>query len=223
MIMNQSRDTTRIGGGIGDVVEQSVARNVFNWLVQLYMVFYDEKHFGAVMGQGKATEYVQLSAQDIDRQLIVGVSPNSMKPKDEVTKMNQATELFQMKAIGPKTLLETLDFPNPEEAAGDGVLYAVDPMAYLQMNFPELMAQLQQFQAQQQQQAVAQQQQQMQMEGAQGQQQLQQKGMAGQQQLQQGQAAHEQKLRQEQESHQQKLQLSKESASAKLASVKLPK
>ena len=225
MILNQGRDTSRIGGGISDVVEQSVARSVFNWLVQLYIVFYDEKHFAAVMGIGKATEYVQLSSQDIDRQLIVAVAPNSMKPKDEITRMNQATELFQMKAIGPKTLLEVLDFPDPDEAAGDGVLWNIDPQAYMALNFPEMMQKLQQFQQQQAQAQMQAGQQQMQMEAQSGQQQLQQKGQAGQQQLAQGEASHQQKLRQEQEAHKQKLELTKEAASAKMAQMKpsLPK
>lgn len=220
MILNQSHDTSRIGGGIGDVVEQSVARNAFNWLVQLYMVFYDEKHFGAVMGSAKATEYVVLSAQNIDRQLIVGVSPNSMKPKDEVSKMNQATELFQMKAIGPKTLLDTLDFPNPDDAAGDGVLYALDPGAYLAMNFPELMAKLQQFQQQQAQAQMQAQQQQLQMEAQSGNLQLEQKSQAGNQQIQQKQVEHQQKIQQGAEVHQQKIGQQADMASAKLQSMK---
>lgn len=149
MILNQSHDTSRIGGGIGDVIEQSVARSVFNWLVQLYMVFYDEEHFGAVMGVGKAVEYKTLSAQSIDRQLIVGVTPNSMKPKDAVSKMNQAQNLFQIGAIGPKILLETLDFPNPDQAAADGVLYKLDPMSYMKLNFPEEAQKLEQMAMQQ--------------------------------------------------------------------------
>lgn len=223
MILEQGRDTSRIGGGISDVIEQSVARNVFNWLVQLYMVFYDEKHFGAVMGQGKATEYVQLSAQNIDRQLIVGVSPNSMKPKDQISKMNQATQLYESGAIGPKVLLETLDFPNPDESAADGVLWQTDKAIYLQLNFPELYAQVQQIvqqQQQAQQQAIAQQQQQ---EAQAGQQQIQQKQQVGQQQIQQGEQAHQQKLKQAEEAHQQKLKQSTEAASAKLAAVPIPK
>jgi len=44
MILNQSHDTSRIGGGIGMAVEQ-VADNVFNRLTQLYYVFYDEPTF----------------------------------------------------------------------------------------------------------------------------------------------------------------------------------
>lgn len=206
MVLNQGRDTSRIGGGIVDVLEQSVAKGCFDWLVQLYCVFYDEPHFGAVMGQGKATEYVTLTSAQIDRQLIVGVAPNSMRPKDEISKMNQATQLFEMKAIGPKTLLEALDFPNPDDAAGDGVLYAIDPQAYLSMNFPELMAKLQQFQ---QQAAAAQQQQQ--------QQQMQMEQQSGQAELAHGEQAHAMKMRQGEESHQAKLRQSTEAASAKLA------
>ena len=143
MILNQSHDTSRIGGGIGAAVEQ-VAKNIFNWLTQLYHVFYDQKHFAAVMGTGKSVQYVTLTSQDMDRQLIVSISPNSMKPKDEVSKMNMAQNLYKAGAIGPKTLLEALDFPNPDESAADGVLWKIAPQQYLQLNFPELFAQLQQ-------------------------------------------------------------------------------
>lgn len=154
MILNQSHDTSRIGGGIGDAVEQ-VADNLFNWLVQLYYVFYDEEHFAAIMGNAKAVEYVTFSNAQLDRQLIVSVAPDSLRPKDEVTEMNLAQALFDKKAIGPKTLLKMLDFPNPDEAAADGVLYMLDPMSYMQLNFPEYAAQLQQMQQQQAQQQMA--------------------------------------------------------------------
>lgn len=147
MILNQSHDTSRIGGGIGDAIEQ-VADNVFNWLVQLYYVFYDEQHFAAVMGNAKAVEYVTLSSTEMDIQIIVSVSPDSMKPKDEVTNINLAQALYDKGAIGPKTLLKMVDFPDPDEAAADGVLFRIDPMAYFQLNFPEYAARLQQQQQQ---------------------------------------------------------------------------
>ncbi len=147
MILNQSHDTSRISGGIGASIEQ-VADNVFNWLVQLYCVFYDEEHFAAIMGNAKAVEYVTLSSQNIDRQLIVSVAPDSMKPKDEVTNLNLAQALFDKGAIGPKTLLKMVDFPDPDEAAADGVLYKLDPASYFKMNFPEYAQELQQHQQQ---------------------------------------------------------------------------
>ncbi len=152
MIINQANDTSRIGGGIGQAIEQ-VADNAFNWLTQLYYVFYDEPHFAAIMGNAKAVEFITLTSQSLDRQLIVSVSPDSLRPKDEVTQINLAQALFDKGAIGPKTLLKMLDFPNPDEAAADGVLYKMDPMAYMQINFPEQFAQImqsQQMQVQQQ-------------------------------------------------------------------------
>lgn len=144
-IIEQANDTSRIGGGIGQAIEQ-VADRSFNWLAQLYCVFYDEPHFAAIMGSAKAVEYVTLTAQDMSRQLIISVSPDSLKPKDEVTQINLAQSLFDKKAIGPKTLLKMLDFPDADEAAADGILYALDPMAYMQMNFPEYAAELMQSQ-----------------------------------------------------------------------------
>lgn len=145
MILDQANDTSRISGGIGSSIEQ-VADNAFNWLVQLYTVFYDEPHFAAIMGNAKAVEYVTLTSQEMDRQLIVSVSPDSMKPKDEITNLNLAQALYDKGAIGPKTLLKMVDFPDPDESAADGVLFRLDPMAYFQMNFPEYAAQLQQMQ-----------------------------------------------------------------------------
>jgi hypothetical protein len=145
MILNQANDTSRIGGGIGQAIEQ-VADNAFNWLTQLYYVFYDEEHFAAIMGNAKAVEFVTLSNADLDRQLIVSVAPDSLRPRDEITQINLAQALFDKGAIGPKVLLKMLDFPNADEAAADGALYRADPLAYLQMNWPDLAAQMQQAQ-----------------------------------------------------------------------------
>jgi hypothetical protein len=219
MTLNQQRDTSRIGGGIGDIIEQSVAKPACDWLVQLYHVFYDEPHFGAVLGSGAATQYVELQAQDINQQLIVGITANSMQPKDQISEGNQAMTLAQGGFIGPKTLLETLNFPDPDDAASDGAFWTYSQkadggMAYIQLNFPELAQKLQQMQQQQQaaQQQAQQAQQQQEQQGVA--QQQQQKAQEGQQVLQQGEQVHQQKLRQEQESHAQKLALSKEAASA---------
>lgn len=221
MTLNQGRDTSRIGGGIGDVIEQSVAKSCFDWLVQLYCVFYDEKHFGAVVGSGQEVDSVELQSSDFNQPLVIGVTANSMQPKDQISEGNQAQTLFQEGAIGPKTLLETLNFSDPDDAAADGALWTFSKesdggMTYITLNFPELAQKLQQLQQQQQMAQQQAQQQELQMQQAQGEQQIQQKGAAGQQQLVQGEASHQQKMKHEQESHAQKMQLSKEAASAAL-------
>lgn len=137
MILNQQRDNTRIGGGIGEAIER-VAKADFNWLVQLYHVFYDEQHFAAIMGQQKAVEFVVLSNHDLTQKLIVSVAPDSMKPKDEVTVMNQALTLWQEGALDPQSLLTILNFPNPKETAEQAVLWKLAPQQYMQLNFPQL-------------------------------------------------------------------------------------
>lgn len=136
MILNQSHDSTRIGGGIGDALEQ-VADNIFNWWLQLYFVFYDEAHYGAVMGGGKAVDYVRVINSDMDRNFVVSVSPNSMQPKDEITEQNLAIDLANKGWLDPINLFKKLNYPDPMETAKMVTIYKSDPVQYMQMFFPE--------------------------------------------------------------------------------------
>lgn len=147
MILNQQFDNTRIGGGIGDALEQ-VADNVFNWWLQLYCVYYDETHFASIMGQMKAVEYITLKSQDLNRHFVVSVAADSMKPHDEITEMNQAMSLWEKGALDPKTLLTMLNVPDAQSTAESTVLWLMDKNAYLQLNFPELAQKLAQIQMQ---------------------------------------------------------------------------
>lgn len=154
MILNSQMDTSRIGGGIGDALEQ-VARNIFNWWYQLYCVYYDDSHFAAILGQMKAVEYSTISNRNLERIIVISVAPNSMKPKDEVTEMNQALALWQEGAMDPKTLFTILDFPDAQKTAEQVTLWKLDPQLYMQLNFPELFQQMQQKAMAQQQAAAA--------------------------------------------------------------------
>lgn len=211
LINNEQHDNTRIGGGVGDAIQQ-VAHNIFNWWTQLYYVFYDDEHFASIMGQMKAVEYVTLTSQDLHnvRKLVISVSPDSMKPKDELTEMNMALELFKSGALDPKTLLTMLNVPDPQKTAESTVLWLIDQNAYMQLNFPEVGQQLAQIQqqamAQQNAMAMQQGQQQMQMQGQQGQQQIEQKGQMAQQQIVQKEQMHQQKMAQMQDLHKAKLE-----------------
>jgi hypothetical protein len=140
-ILDSNHDSSRIGGGVGDALE-TVADNIFNWWVQLYHVFYDVPHVGMIVGQTRAVEYVTLKSSDLNRKLVVSVSPNSMKPKDETTEMNQALALYEAGALDPKTLLTILDVPDPQKTAENTVLWKLDPQTYIELNFPELAKQL---------------------------------------------------------------------------------
>ncbi len=136
-ILNQSIDSTRIGGGVGDALEQ-VADNAFNWLLQLYYVFYDEKHYASIMGAGRAVSYVKLSMEDAQRLFVVSVSPNSMKPKDEISQQNLAMERWSAQAIDPITFMKEINSADPMEDAKKLVIWNTNPQQYLQMFFPEV-------------------------------------------------------------------------------------
>lgn len=136
MILNQSHDSSRIGGGMGDSLE-TVATSFFNWMLQLTYVFYDEKHYAAIMGQASAVEYVGLKMVGHERQYVVSVSPNSMQPKDELTQVNQTLELWKSQAIDPIGLFKGINDPDPMQSAKRLVLWTTNPQLYAQQYFPE--------------------------------------------------------------------------------------
>ncbi len=136
MILNQSHDSSRIGGGMGDSLE-TVATNFFNWILQLTYVFYDEKHYAAIMGQASAVEYVGLRMVGHDRLYVVTVAPNSMQPKDELTQVNQTLELWKSQAIDPIGLFKGINDPDPMQSAKRLVLWTTNPQLYAQQYFPE--------------------------------------------------------------------------------------
>lgn len=138
--MNEQHDSSRIGGGVGDRME-IVAKNVFNWWTQLYAVFYDAPHYGAVMGNAAAIEYVSLTAENFQRKFVVTVAPNSMAPKDELSERNQAVQLAQEGFLDPINLFKALNDPDPINTAKMVTLFRVNPQAYMAQFFPEQAAQ----------------------------------------------------------------------------------
>jgi hypothetical protein len=219
IIANEQHDGSRIGGGIGDALER-VAKGVFNQHTQFYYVYYDIPHVAQIMGQMQAVQYAQLVNSQFTKKLVVSVSPDSMKPRDEVSEMNQAIQLYEAKALDPKTLLTKIHFPDPQNTAEQTVLWLLDPQSYMQLNFPQVAQQMQQMQQQQMQAQQQAQQQQMQMEQQQGQAQMQQQGQQAQQGMAVKQAQTEQQLKMKEAEHQQKLKHQEEAHKAKLESQK---
>jgi len=136
MILNQSHDSSRIGGGIGEAIER-VADTTFNWYLQLMMVFYDEPHYASMIGNGRAVTYVAIVNSDINRHFNIKVEPDSMKPKDEISEQNLAVELWQQKALDPISLFQKMNYPDPMDTAKKVALWTTNPQLYMQMYFPE--------------------------------------------------------------------------------------
>lgn len=135
-ILDTQHDSSRMGGGVGDRIEIT-ASTIFNWLTQLYAVFYDVPHYGAVMGNAAAVEYVKLTAQNLERKFVVTVAPNSMKPKDESAEVNQALQLAQEGFLDPINLFKALNDPDPVNTAKMVTMFRTNPQLYMQTFFPE--------------------------------------------------------------------------------------
>lgn len=102
---------------------------VFNWLTQMFMVYYDEEHIAAIIGSENAEEFISLKAEEMNQKLLVSVKEGSMIPKDPLTRRNEAVDLWAAGAIDPITLHERLDDPNPREAAEKLVTWQTNPQA----------------------------------------------------------------------------------------------
>lgn len=131
------KDSSRIGGGVTEYIEQCADR-IFNWWVQLMYVYYDEPHYAAVLGSAKAQQTIQLKNKDLSAytgELLISVKEGSMLPKDDVTKANQAIDLATAGFLSPVDLYDALDFPDPKETARNLFIWQNMP----QMLFPDLM------------------------------------------------------------------------------------
>lgn len=115
-IIIRQEDAGRISGGITSYIEQ-FADLVYNLMIQMVYVYYDEDHVAVVLDANGAQEYIKVANSRIKKKLSVSVKDGSLIPKDQLTKRNEAVELFGANAIDPITLYDRLGFPDPLGAA----------------------------------------------------------------------------------------------------------
>ena len=127
-IITRGQDTSRIGGGIAEYLEQFYDQ-IYNWMVQMMYVYYDEDHSASVLGNEGAREMITIRNTDLNRKLTVSVKEGSLIPTDALTKRNEAVDLWSAGALDPITLFERLEFPNPREAAEKLIKFRLDPQS----------------------------------------------------------------------------------------------
>lgn len=137
-IMVNQMDSSRIGGGITEYIEQ-IADSIYNLVVQFMFVFYDEEHFITSVGIEAGNDLITLKNSRFIglKTLSVTVKEGSLVPKDPLTQRNEAIDLWSAGAIDPLSLYKKLDFPNPQEATNSLILWqllqkgAIQPQMYL--------------------------------------------------------------------------------------------
>lgn len=137
ILVNQM-DSSRIGGGITEYIEQ-FADSIYNLWVQMMFVYYDEEHFITSAGSVSGMELITLKNDKFPllTTLTVTVKEGSLVPKDPLTQRNEAIDLWSANAIDPRSLYKKLDFPDPDEAANQLILWQmlqkgqIQPQQYL--------------------------------------------------------------------------------------------
>lgn len=138
-IMVNQADASRIGGGITEYIEQ-LADSIYNLWVQFMFVYYDEEHYVTAAGAQSGMELITLKNDKFPllKTLSVTVKEGSLIPKDPLTQRNESIDLWSANAIDPLSLYKKLDFPNPQEAANQLILWQmlqkgqIAPQMYLQ-------------------------------------------------------------------------------------------
>jgi len=141
-IMVAETDSSRIGGGVTEYIEQ-VADSLYNWWVQFMYVYYDEPHMVEGMGQNGAAETMMIRNTDFSARVRVTVKEGSLIPKDPLTERNEAMDLWEGNAIGLPELYTRLDFADPMAAAKQTLLWQqiVQGLLPPQLLFPDFPSQ----------------------------------------------------------------------------------
>lgn len=140
-IMTQQADSSRIGGGVTEYIEQC-ADTIYNFVVQFMYVYYDEPHYIQAMGQKGAMETIAIRNTDFTDDVVVTVKDGSLIPKDPLTERNEAIDLWTANAIGLPELYSRLDFADPMESAKQTLMWQMvaDGKLPPQMLFPDFEA-----------------------------------------------------------------------------------
>ncbi len=139
ILINQM-DSSRIGGGVTEYIEQ-LADSIYNYWVQMMFVYYDREHFISDATNGKESGVLINSKFVGITSLKVTVKEGSLIPKDPLTQRNEAIDLWSANALDPRTLFKRLDFPDPDEATKQLILWMqvrdgkLDPTMYVK-DFP---------------------------------------------------------------------------------------
>lgn len=121
-ILANQQDSSRIGGGITEYIEQ-VADSVYNWMVQMMYVHYDAEHFFNTIGSQGGAQRVGLKNTQFIHNLVVTVKEGSLIPKDPLTQRNEQIDLWSAGASDPLTLFTKLEYPDPVGATTRLILW----------------------------------------------------------------------------------------------------
>ena len=137
-IIVSQMDSSRIGGGITEYLEQA-ADSIYNTWVQFMFVHYTEPHYFVTAGVQEGQTLVAIKNTDflLVQELDITVKEGSLIPKDPMTQRNEAIDLWSANAIDPRNFYKRLDFADPDGMTQSLILWQmlqkgqIQPQMYL--------------------------------------------------------------------------------------------
>lgn len=105
-----------------DAVARQLERSldeVAEWWTQLIKVFYTEEKTFSIMGEDGTRFIKRFSGKKVQKSVKPRVVAGSTLPKDEITQRQEAIQLWQLGAIGVRTLYKRLKMSNTQDALDD--------------------------------------------------------------------------------------------------------
>ncbi len=105
-----------------------VAKEVFDWGMQLAKTRYTEYHYAKWMGKEGAREVIELIQDDFETGTEVKIIAGKSLPVDDEFKFEQAQNDFKEGALGLTDYLEAANYDDAKEKAINAVKYRVNPV-----------------------------------------------------------------------------------------------
>jgi hypothetical protein len=119
-----------------------VAKEIFDWGMQLAKTRYTEYHYAKWMGKEGAREVIELIQDDFETGSEVKIIAGKQLPVDEEFKFEQAQKDVQDGFLSPVDYLEIAQYDNAKDLAKNAVTYKINPGVAVNIS-PEEMATLQ--------------------------------------------------------------------------------
>lgn len=129
-----------------------VAKEMFDWGMQLAKTRYTEYHYAKWMGKEGAREVIELIQDDFETGSEITIIAGKTLPVDDEFKFEQAQNDVEKGYISPPDYLEIAQYDNAKELSKNAVMYAQNPAAAVgitpeEMPLPGVPGQLQPDQA----------------------------------------------------------------------------
>jgi hypothetical protein len=119
-----------------------VAKEIFDWGMQMAKTRYTEYHYAKWMGKEGAREVIELIQDDFETGSEVKIIAGKSLPVDDEFKFEQAQNDFEKGALGLTDYLERENYDNAKDLAKNAIAFKINPVVAVGLT-PEEIAKLQ--------------------------------------------------------------------------------